>query len=188
MRWSEWPRSGDATGSSRLERLRPLLMMPGGTRQARTPTARTACRHGNADLQVGTAARSAAGGSSPLALTGSLRERAIPASQVRPAARLRRAVPAWRPAFPCLSDIKAGGVPAERGTILHRSLRRRNEKSRLSARSGKPIVRLVLYRARGKRQFGELKGRLAVPAIASDPHPESELEAWERRPGFCIPR
>ena len=113
-------------------------MMSGGTRQARTPTAPTACRHGSphrenwADLQVGTAARSAAGGSSVLALTGSPpREGAIPASQVRPAARLRRAVPAWRPAFPCLSDIKAGGVPAERRTTLHRSLRRRYEKSRL---------------------------------------------------------
>ncbi len=37
---------------------------------------------------------------------------------VRPAAPLRGAVPAWRPAFPCLCDTNAGGVHAERRTIL----------------------------------------------------------------------
>ena len=41
----------------------------------------------------------------------------IPDIGVRPAARLRRAVPTWRSAFPCLRATYAAEVHTERGTI-----------------------------------------------------------------------
>ena len=47
------------------------------------------------------------------------------------------------------------------------------------ARNGRPVARLVGYAPRGKRQFGALKGRIAVDDSFFDPLPESELSSWE---------
>ena len=47
------------------------------------------------------------------------------------------------------------------------------------ARNGRPVARLVGYAPRGKRQFGALKGRIAVDDSFFDPLPEAELSSWE---------
>lgn len=47
------------------------------------------------------------------------------------------------------------------------------------ARRGRPVVRLVPYEARGKRQPDVLKGHLDIPDSFFDPLPERELKAWE---------
>ena len=47
-------------------------------------------------------------------------------------------------------------------------------------RNGVPVARLVLCQARGRRQFGALKGRLVVPDCFLDPLPETELQTGER--------
>ncbi len=47
------------------------------------------------------------------------------------------------------------------------------------ARRGRPVVRLVPYKAQGKRQPDVLKGRIEVPDSFFDPLPERELKAWE---------
>ena len=41
-------------------------------------------------------------------------------------------------------------------------------------RNGAPVARLVPFRQRGKREFGALKGRLAVSETFFEPLPESE--------------
>ena len=48
------------------------------------------------------------------------------------------------------------------------------------ARNGKPIARLVRFRARGKRRFGALRGSIDVDDSFFDPLPEAELTNWER--------
>ncbi len=48
------------------------------------------------------------------------------------------------------------------------------------ARNGAPVARLVPFRQRGKREFGALRGLLAVPGTCFEPLPESELAAWEK--------
>ena len=47
------------------------------------------------------------------------------------------------------------------------------------ARNGRPVARLVGYKPRGKRQFGALKGSLAIDDSFFDPLPEAELASWE---------
>ena len=47
------------------------------------------------------------------------------------------------------------------------------------ARNGKPVVRLVSCRRRGKRQFGAMKGRIKLDDRFFDSLPEEELAAWE---------
>ncbi len=47
------------------------------------------------------------------------------------------------------------------------------------ARRGRPVVRLVPYKALGKRQPDVLKGRIEVPDSFFDPLPKRELKAWE---------
>ena len=47
------------------------------------------------------------------------------------------------------------------------------------ARRGKPIVRLVPLKPRGRRQPGTLRGKITVPDSFFDPLPEEELKAWE---------
>ena len=47
------------------------------------------------------------------------------------------------------------------------------------ARDGKPIARLVRFRARGKRRFGALQNRIEIDEAFFDPLPETELAAWE---------
>ena len=46
-------------------------------------------------------------------------------------------------------------------------------------RRGRPVARLVLYEARGKRQPDVLKGKLVIPDSFFDPLPEKDLKAWE---------
>ena len=46
-------------------------------------------------------------------------------------------------------------------------------------REGKAVAKLVRYEARGKPQFGSLKGRIKVDDSFFDPLPEEELRAWE---------
>lgn len=48
------------------------------------------------------------------------------------------------------------------------------------ARNGKPIARLVRYRAHGERRFGALRGSIEVDEGFFDPLPEAELARWER--------
>ena len=48
------------------------------------------------------------------------------------------------------------------------------------ARNGTPVAQLVPLRERGIRQFGTLRGRLALPDSFFEPLPETELAAWER--------
>ena len=45
-------------------------------------------------------------------------------------------------------------------------------------RRGQPVAQLVHYRPRGKRQFGAMRGRIAVDDSILDPLPEDELAAW----------
>ena len=45
-------------------------------------------------------------------------------------------------------------------------------------RRGQPVAQLVRYRPRGKRQFGAMRGRIAVDDSILDPLPEDELAAW----------
>ena len=45
-------------------------------------------------------------------------------------------------------------------------------------RRGQPVAQLVRYRPRGKRQFGAMRGRIAVDNSILDPLPEDELAAW----------
>lgn len=47
------------------------------------------------------------------------------------------------------------------------------------ARNGKPIARLVRFRARGKRRFGALRNRIEIDETFFDSLPETELAAWE---------
>lgn len=48
------------------------------------------------------------------------------------------------------------------------------------ARGSEPVVRLVSVERRpAKRQFGALKGRVAVPTSFFDPLPPDVLAAWE---------
>lgn len=47
------------------------------------------------------------------------------------------------------------------------------------ARRGKPIVRLVPLKPRGRREPGTLRGKITVPDRFFDPLPEEELKAWE---------
>ncbi|WP_306227738.1 type II toxin-antitoxin system Phd/YefM family antitoxin [Bosea beijingensis] len=46
------------------------------------------------------------------------------------------------------------------------------------ARGNVPAVRLVPVTPRGKRQFGALKGKIAIDARFDEPLPESELDGW----------
>lgn len=46
-------------------------------------------------------------------------------------------------------------------------------------RHGKPVAKLVLYCRPGRRQFGALRGRVALDNRFFDPLPEHELAAWE---------
>jgi len=46
------------------------------------------------------------------------------------------------------------------------------------ARGKVPVVRLVPVSPRGKRQFGALKGRIAVDARFDEPLPDDELAGW----------
>ena len=50
------------------------------------------------------------------------------------------------------------------------------------ARRGKPVARLVPCKPEGKRQFGVMKGKLAVDERFFDPLPGEELRAWEGEP------
>ena len=49
------------------------------------------------------------------------------------------------------------------------------------ARNGTPIARLVRFQQRGRRQFGAMKGRIALDDSFFDPLPEAELSAWEAK-------
>lgn len=46
------------------------------------------------------------------------------------------------------------------------------------ARGNVPVVRLVPVAPRGKRQFGALKGKIAIDARFDEPLPETELDGW----------
>lgn len=46
------------------------------------------------------------------------------------------------------------------------------------ARGNVPAVRLVPVNPLGKRQFGALKGKIAVDPKFNDPLPEDELSGW----------
>ena len=48
------------------------------------------------------------------------------------------------------------------------------------ARRGKPIAKLVPYRPRGRRQFGALRGGIALDDRFFEPLPETELAGWEK--------
>ena len=50
------------------------------------------------------------------------------------------------------------------------------------ARRGEPVARLVRCKARGRRQFGAMKGKLVIDDKFFDPLPEDELRAWEGDP------
>jgi prevent-host-death family protein len=47
------------------------------------------------------------------------------------------------------------------------------------ARGATPVVRLVPVASLGKRQFGALKGKIAIDARFNEPLPDSELRSWE---------
>lgn len=49
------------------------------------------------------------------------------------------------------------------------------------ARRGKPIAKLVPYRPRGRRQFGALRGRIALDDRFFQSLPETELAGWETK-------
>ena len=46
------------------------------------------------------------------------------------------------------------------------------------ARGNVPVVRLVPVAPLGRRQFGALKGRIAMDARFDEPLPEDELAGW----------
>jgi len=46
------------------------------------------------------------------------------------------------------------------------------------ARGNIPVVRLVPVAPRGKRQFGALKGKIAIDARFDEPLPDTELGGW----------
>ena len=47
------------------------------------------------------------------------------------------------------------------------------------ARRGQPVARLVSCKPRGKRQFGAMKGKIALTDAFFEPLPEGELKLWE---------
>lgn len=47
------------------------------------------------------------------------------------------------------------------------------------ARGNVPVVRLVPVAPRGRRQFGVLKGRIAIDGGFDEPLPEDELSGWD---------
>ncbi len=47
------------------------------------------------------------------------------------------------------------------------------------ARRGQPVARLVSCKPRGKRQFGAMKGKIALTDAFFEPLPEDELKLWE---------
>ena len=47
------------------------------------------------------------------------------------------------------------------------------------ARRGKPVARLVAYKAKARRQPDVLKGKVVIPDTIFDTLPEEELAAWE---------
>ena len=47
------------------------------------------------------------------------------------------------------------------------------------ARRGQPVARLVSCKPRGKRQFGAMKGKIALTDAFFEPLPEVELKLWE---------
>ena len=49
------------------------------------------------------------------------------------------------------------------------------------ARNGKSAAQLVLFRDRGKRRFGALRGKISISESFFDPLPEAELAVWARR-------
>jgi len=50
------------------------------------------------------------------------------------------------------------------------------------ARAGTPVVKLVpIAPVKPKRQFGAMKGRIALDDSFFEPLPEEELRAWEGR-------
>jgi len=51
------------------------------------------------------------------------------------------------------------------------------------ARRGEPVARLVRCKPGGKRRFGAMRGKLAVPDSFFDPLPAAELRAWEGEAG-----
>jgi len=46
------------------------------------------------------------------------------------------------------------------------------------ARGNVPVVRLVPVVPNGKRQFGALRGKIAIDARFDEPLPENELGGW----------
>ena len=46
------------------------------------------------------------------------------------------------------------------------------------ARGNVPVVRLVPVSPRGHRQFGALKGKIAIDARFDEPLPDDELGGW----------
>ena len=49
------------------------------------------------------------------------------------------------------------------------------------SRAGTPVVRLVPVAPKPKRQFGRLKGKIALTDAFFEPLPEDELRLWEGR-------
>ena len=49
------------------------------------------------------------------------------------------------------------------------------------ARRGRPVARLVRYKPRGKRKFGEMKGKIKITDAFFEQLPEEELKQWEGR-------
>jgi prevent-host-death family protein len=47
------------------------------------------------------------------------------------------------------------------------------------ARGAVPVVRLVPVTPKGARQFGALRGRIAIDARFDEPLPEAEQAGWE---------
>ncbi len=47
------------------------------------------------------------------------------------------------------------------------------------ARGSVPAVRLVPVTVPGRRQFGSLRGKIAIDARFDEPLPRDELEAWK---------
>jgi prevent-host-death family protein len=47
------------------------------------------------------------------------------------------------------------------------------------ARGNIPAVRLVPVSPRGKRQFGALKGKIAIDSRFDEPLPATEAEGWD---------
>lgn len=47
------------------------------------------------------------------------------------------------------------------------------------ARGSVPVVRLVPVSPRGQRQFGALKGKIALDSRFGDPLPDDELVGWD---------